>query len=110
MIKLIALLKRKPGMTQAEFNQRWVEEHTKLSAKLPGLIDYRINLAIAEQEIEGELPYDGTAELWFDSLEAMQASFASDIGQAAGADADLFTSARVHIYTEEHVIRPVTGG
>lgn len=107
MIKLIALLKRKPGLSMEEFQRRWVVEHTKLSARLPGLLDYRINIATPEQELAGELPYDGTAELWFESLEAMQASFASEIGAAAGADADTFTSVRIHIYTEEHTITPV---
>lgn len=107
MIKLIALLKRKPGITMEEFKTRWVEEHTKLSAKLPGLIDYRINIAIDEQEIEGELPYDGTAELWWDSLEDMKASFDTEIGSIAGADADEFCEIRQHIYTEEFVIKPI---
>ncbi|GIL13038.1 MAG: EthD family reductase [Chloroflexi bacterium] len=107
MIKLIALLKRKPELSREEFARRWVEEHTKISARLPGLIDYRINIAIPEQEITGELPYDGTAELWFESVEAMRAAFASEIGQAAGADGDLFAAVRLHIYTEEHIIKPV---
>lgn len=108
MIKLIALLKRKPGLSMAEFKRLWVEEHTKISARLPGLIDYRINIATPEQELAGELPYDGTAELWFESVEAMRQSFASEIGQAAGADADKFADVRIHIYTEEHVIKPVS--
>lgn len=107
MIKLIALIKRKPGISMEEFKQRWVEEHTQLSARMPGLIDYRINIAIDTQEIEGELPYDGTAELWWDSLEAMQAAFDSDIGQKAGADADEFCEIRLHIYTEEFTIKPI---
>lgn len=105
MIKLIALLKRKPGMTMEEFKQRWVEEHTKFSAKMPGLIDYRINIAIDTQEID--IPYDGTAELWWESLEAMQAAFASPEGVEAGADADLFCEVRQHIYTEEFTITPI---
>lgn len=36
MIKLIALLKRKPGLSREAFHQRWLLEHTRLSAKLPG--------------------------------------------------------------------------
>jgi hypothetical protein len=34
----------------------------------------------------------------------MEASFGSDIGQAAGKDADQFAEVRIHIYTEEHII------
>ena len=101
-------MKRKPGLSREEFAQRWLHEHTKLSAKLPGLRGYRINVATPYQpEDTGAEPlYDGTAELWWDSIEAMEASFESDIGVAAGADADEFADVRIHIYTEEHFVIP----
>lgn len=105
-VKLIALLKAEPGMSRAEFEKRWVEDHAPLVLKFKNLKGYRINVAIDEyQEIEGELPYDGTAELWWDSLEEMQEDFASAEGQTAGADADSFTVVRTHIYTREHILR-----
>ena len=105
-VKLIALLKAKPGMTREEFAQRWVDGHAPLTLKFKNLKGYRINVAIDEyQEIEGELPFDGTAELWWDSLEDMQEDFASREADTAVADADTFTSVRTHIYTEEHVLK-----
>jgi len=105
-VKLIALLKARPGMSRAAFEKRWVNEHAPLVLKFKHLKGYRINVAIDEyQELKGELPYDGTAELWWDSLEDMQADFASAEGQAAGADADTFSSVRTHIYMREHIIK-----
>ena len=104
-VKCIALLKAAPGLSRAEFTRRWVEEHAPLALRMPRLKGYRINVAIEDQEIIGELPYDGTAELWWDSLEDMKADFDSDEGAFAGADADSFTVVRQHIYTEEHVLR-----
>ncbi len=105
-VKLIALLKARPGMSRREFEKRWVEGHAPLTLKLPRLKGYRINVAIDEyQEIEGELPYDGTAELWWDSLEDLKADFASRDAQEGGADADSFTIVRTHIYTREYVLR-----
>jgi uncharacterized protein (TIGR02118 family) len=108
MVKLIALLKRKPGISKEEFAQRWLTEHTKLSTKIPGVCGYRINIATDRQPADtGNEPiYDGTAEMWWDSIEAMEAAFATDQGKAAGADADQFADVRIHIYTEEHVIMP----
>jgi len=108
MIKLIALLKRKPGISREAFEERWLNEHTKLSGKMPGVRGYRINIANDYQPSGAgvEPIYDGTAELWWDSVEAMEASFASDIGVAAGADADQFCEVRIHIYTEEHFVVP----
>ena len=108
MVKLIALLKRKPGIRKEEFAQRWLNEHIKLSTRMPGVRGYRINIATGYQP-EGagvESIYDGTAEMWWDSIEAMEAAFASEEGKIAGADADEFADVRIHIYTEEHVIVP----
>jgi uncharacterized protein (TIGR02118 family) len=105
-VKLIALLKATPGMSRADFEKRWVEGHAPLTLKFKNLRGYRINVAIDEyQEIEGELPYDGTAELWWDSLEEMQEDFDSPEAQTAVADADTFTVVRTHIYTREHVLK-----
>jgi uncharacterized protein (TIGR02118 family) len=111
MIKLIALLKRRPGMSREEFAQRWVNEHTKISSKLPGLRGYYINICTPRQpEGTGEEPlYDGTAEMWWDSIDAMEASFGTEIGQLAGADGDALAAVRLHLYTEEHTIIPFKG-
>jgi len=105
-VKLIALLKAKPGLSREQFEKRWVEGHAPLTLKFKKLRGYRINIAIEEyQEIEGELPYDGTAELWWDSLEDMKEDFDSPEAHRAVADADLFTVVRTHLYTREHVLR-----
>jgi uncharacterized protein (TIGR02118 family) len=105
-VKLIALLKANPGLSRDEFVQRWVEGHAPLTLRFKNLKGYRINVRIDEyQELEGELPYDGTAELWWNSLEEMQEDFASDEAATAVADADTFTFLRTHIYTEEFILR-----
>lgn len=105
-VKLIALLKARDGMAREEFARRWLEGHAPLTLRFPHLRGYRVNIAIDEyQEIEGELPYDGTAELWWDSLEEMRADFDTDAATIALGDADEFTSVRTHIYTQEHVLR-----
>jgi len=105
-VKLIALLKAKSGLSRAEFEKRWVEGHAPLTLKFKNLKGYRINVAIDDyQEIEGELPFDGTAELWWDSIEEMKADFDSHEADTAVADADTFTVIRTHIYTREHVLK-----
>jgi uncharacterized protein (TIGR02118 family) len=104
-VKLIALLKAAPGMSRKEFERRWVDQHAPLTLRFPNLKGYRINVAIDEyQEIEGDLPYDGSAEMWWDSLEEMQEDFASDEARVAVADADEFTVVRTHIYTRETIV------
>jgi uncharacterized protein (TIGR02118 family) len=105
-VKLIALLKAKPGMSRQEFGERWLKGHAPLTLEFKNLKGYCINIAIDEyQEIDGDLPFDGTAELWWDSLEEMQEDFDSEEAHRAVADADTFTLRRVHIYTREHALR-----
>jgi uncharacterized protein (TIGR02118 family) len=107
MIKVIALLKRKPEMTHEQFTRRWLDEHINMSSKMPGLRGYRVNIATPYQPEGTEEPiYDGTAELWWNSIDDMEAAFASDIGVAAGVDADLFADVRIHIYTDEYIVVP----
>jgi len=108
VVKLIAFLKRRRGVGREEFARRWVESHAKMTAQLPGLRGYRINIATDRQPADtGPDPiYDGTAELWWESIEAMEAAFATDLGQRAGADADEFAVVRIHLYTVEHVVVP----
>lgn len=108
MVKLVAFLKRKAGMSREEFARRWIDVHAPLAAQLPGLRGYRISIATDRQPNgPGQEPaYDGIAELWWDSIEAMEAAFDTDLGRRAGADADEFSSVRIHLYTTEHVIMP----
>ncbi len=109
MVKLIAFLKRKPGVTMEEFKVRWVDEHTKISGQMPNLRGYYVNIATPQQPDGGEPLYDGTAELWWDSVEDMEADFKSEKGVLAGNDGDAFTTVRAHLYTTEYTIIPFKG-
>ena len=105
-MKLIALLKAEPGMSAQDLKKRWVDEHAGFTLKFKNLKGYRINIASEEyQEIEGELPFDGTAELWWDSMEEMKEDFASPEAAAAVADAKKFSTQLIHIYTQEYIAK-----
>lgn len=104
-VKMIALIKRHPGTTSEEFGEYWLKNHAPYTLKFKNLKEYRINLPIPEyQEIEGELPFDGTAELFWDSLEDMHADFGSEEADAALKDAGTFMTP-VHIYMQEHIMK-----
>jgi uncharacterized protein (TIGR02118 family) len=103
MVKLVALLKRKPGISREEFARRWLEDHPAFTWRIPGLREYRINIATDRQPADAP-DFDGTAELWWDSIEAMEAAFATPAGIAGAADADEFSEVRFHLYTTEHII------
>ena len=103
MIKVIALVTRKDGMSREEFREYWVTTHSPLAAAMPGLRGYRINIAGTPRDRDSE-SYDGSAELWFDDREAMEVGMTSMEGEVAFADVPNFASNIVSMVTHEHVI------
>jgi uncharacterized protein (TIGR02118 family) len=102
-VKLIALVTRKPGLDPAEFASYWREVHAPLAAAIPGMRGYRINVAGDPGEM-APAPYDGSAEIWFDSREAMAAGLGSPQGRIAGDDTAHFAASVTFLVTEETVV------
>ncbi len=83
MVKFIGFLKRKPGMTPEEFRRYWKEEHGPLVKGLPEFFRY-VRRYVQSHPLENQgagfsgiiAPFDGFAELWFDSLEDVGRAFA----------------------------------
>ena len=71
MIKVMILLKKKPGFTDDEFIEYWNKKHGPLAVKmLPGVRKYIQNHLIKMPGVKYEA--DGIAELWFDDMDAFQ--------------------------------------
>src|SRR4051794_8778885 len=81
MIKFIALLKRRDGMSIHDFQTYWRDVHGPLITGAPGLRRYIQSHAVIEAYGSYPQAYDGMAEAWFDDIEAYQA------GQAAWGEA-----------------------
>ena len=101
MIKLIGLLRRKEGMSIADFQRYWREVHAPLIAAAPGLRRYIQSHAIEEVYDVYAQEWDGMAEAWFDDLAAYEAAAASDTWRAAGADSANFISASARLFAQE---------
>ncbi len=97
MIRLIFLLRRKPALSLEAFQKYWREEHGPLVAshaqRIGALkyvqvhrLDDPINDAMAKARGGMEAPYDGVAELWWDSEEALTAVLSNKAGSDAGAE------------------------
>ena len=106
IVKVAVLLWRQPELSTDSFRDWWFE-HVQQSRLMPGLRGYRINFV---NDVRGngfaaeEFACDGTAELWFDNLEAVEAGFGSAIGQSAAEDAARHCQRRVRYLTAEHVV------
>ena len=121
MVKLTFVLRRKPDVSEEEFHRYWRDEHAQLVSSLADTLrvrryvqSHRVETPIdeavvASREITTE-PYDGVAELWWDSVEDLIAVMSDEAGLAASAALledearfiDLPSSAIW--FNEEHVI------
>lgn len=102
MIKVFSLLRRREDWSREQFHRWWLEEHIPYARVLPGLRGYRVCLTKGSTTHEGQEPFDGVAELWFDSREALEAAWASEVGRKAVAHSYANISQRVVLITEEH--------
>jgi uncharacterized protein (TIGR02118 family) len=96
MFKAIILLTRAEGSTRDEFREWWLERHAPLARQLPGL--RRLVFNVVETD---DAPCDGVSELWFDSKQAFEAAYATEIGQAVAADSLANVSGRVRLVVDE---------
>ncbi len=96
VIRLVYLLRRKPELSLDAFQRYWRETHGPLVASVATVLDIRryvqvhavddpVNAAMQTARGGMEPAYDGVAELWFESDEALAETMASSEGQAAGA-------------------------
>ena len=101
MFKAIILLTRREGTTHDEFRAWWLERHAPIARQLPGVRRLVFNVVEADTG-----PCDGISELWFDSRDAFDAAYATEIGRRVAADTVANVSARVRLFVDE---RPLIG-
>ena len=71
MVKMITLLKRKPGTSREEFSGYWLHPHGDIIMRtVPGIKKYIQNPAIIRED--REYVYDGVAEGWFDDMDVLR--------------------------------------
>lgn len=83
MIKLVACLRRKPGLSPEAFRRHWLEVHGPLIRSIPELVRHirryvqmhPSGATFAALATAGD-PFDGVAEMVFDDAESMARAFA----------------------------------
>ena len=120
MIKLVFVIRRREDLPREEFHRYWLEEHGPLARSFleplgaaryvqTHTLSTELNAALADSRGTTE-PYDGLAEVWWDSLDALVAAFGSEEGQRANQrltedEARFIDFERSSVFlTEEHPI------
>jgi uncharacterized protein (TIGR02118 family) len=96
VIKLVFPLRRRPELSREEFQRYWRETHGPLvraHAETLGIRRYVQSHTLSTPVNDGlrasrDAPedFDGVAELWWDSLDALAAAVATPEGQAASVE------------------------
>lgn len=95
MIKFVMCLHRNPSMSREEFQRYWRDSHAPLFQSFADthnarryVQDHTIDSPMNEflRESRGMVQeFDGVAEVWFDSEEALVTAMSSEAGQKLGA-------------------------
>lgn len=96
MIKFVYCLRRLPHLSREEFQRYWLDTHGPLVRDRAGALKIRLYVQVhaLESGINDALrqargadePYDGVAELWWDSLDDLAAGGSTPEGQKAAQD------------------------
>lgn len=85
MFKVVFFLYRRPDLSTEDFIGYSKTVHVPLVSRVPELIRYVVNHAIANP-MGAEAACDAVAELWFTSVEDFQAALTTDEGKVVLAD------------------------
>lgn len=98
MIRRIALVRRKDGMTPEEFWAHYTGPHTAIILRMPRLRRLVLSRPAGAQAAE----WDAVGELWFDSAEEIVRAFADpEIAALLQADRPLFLGASQVVVVED---------
>ncbi len=110
MIKMLALLTRKEGITHEQFVKHWYEIHGPLAHAVPGIRRY-VQSHIVGTRSRPDIPdtdveVDGIAELWYDDMAAAERAAATPEMKRLTDDGALFIGRIKSYIIEERQIIP----
>jgi uncharacterized protein (TIGR02118 family) len=110
LVKGLFLVKRKPGLSVAEFQDYWRNKHAPLVPRTPHLVRY-VQCHVLPETYESEYPpaFDGVAELWWPDLGKFKESWASpelQVEQLTDAKQFVGDETRAFLAQENRVVWP----
>jgi uncharacterized protein (TIGR02118 family) len=102
----LELIKKRPDLELEAFRTHWLEVHGPIVAEIPGIIRYTQSHPLLGGYRKGPLAFDGVAEIWVESKDALRGFSELDSFAAAKSDEPNFIDVAklVEIVTDEHVI------
>lgn len=112
MIKLIVAIRKRADLSVEEFQDHWRHRHAALVKNNPASTRYIRKYiqchTLPDEYAAGDVAFDGTAELWFDSVADKDAFFSDpDYLRDVSPDEEKFADMSKTVFfvtREEHVI------
>jgi uncharacterized protein (TIGR02118 family) len=99
LVKVVGLVKRKPGMSAQAFKKYWINEHSRLEkTSLKRNPVRRIVANFVAENLIDEAPFDGMVELYFDDMEQFRAQWSSGHDETMKADEANFCDPSFRIF------------
>ncbi|MHB9287925.1 EthD family reductase [Halobacteriales archaeon Cl-PHB] len=87
-------------MTTDEFFEYWHEEHSPMAHDVPNLVTYKRSQPFDPEKS----PYDGVAQLYFESKADLKGDLTSDLGEELEADMVNFADDYEVLLLEEETV------
>jgi uncharacterized protein (TIGR02118 family) len=105
VVRVHIWLKKKESMGTDEFRDYWVEKHAPIAGQgYDHLKGYVVDLVTRVPEGQ-QAPYDGVAELTWESREDFKADMASDAAKRATEDLGHFTETFGLLFIDQIVVK-----
>lgn len=107
-VKRMTMLYAKDGIDLDRFRFRWFDEHAAMVVKFPNIRGYLQHLITdylplpPGPVVDSGIRCAGVLEMWFDDVDAMEASYQSPEAQETIAHGDLFLGGATTYMVEEH--------
>ncbi len=105
MFRVHIWLRKKEDMSLEEFRDYWIDKHAPIARDgYPALKGYMVNIVTRVPQGQ-EAPYDGVAELWWDSREDFSADMKSEAAARATEDLKSFTGEFGLLFVEQSSVK-----
>lgn len=99
MLKIVGLVEKREDLTWNEFVEYWEEEHIEPVTKQSNLKRYTIAPAIKPEEA----PYDGIAELYYESTDDIRNAMTEELEEEIRLDEEEFLESVTKFVAAERV-------
>jgi uncharacterized protein (TIGR02118 family) len=105
MYRVHIWMRKNEGASTEEFARHWLDVHAPMARDgYQHLKGYVVNVVTGAGRDQG-IPYDGVAELTWDTREDFVADMKSEASAAGAEDLKTFTSAMGLLFVEQHVVK-----